>query len=632
MNQRPNLQKNPLRRDGVSQRQRLTPALSPDKLNAAQVDERDLADFLVLAYRLSEQVYYYNIPGTQLSNSSSNRAVNNLSAFSLSSLQDGDWRDFFEDYAPVQIALISKIRPQAVKCSYDKLFNSFLKQPSCNTLVPILTLWRTSILMPVHLWYQTLGTYTPFRATIKDLVNTNLGEPINQIIALEQVCEPEKIITRPARLTLLVLWWKWYVTLQRDRSTNPALKPTLLDRCWLTSLVYVLIPNFYEVFKELFQLPLVPELGALSSDVFFTLEADSHREIDGIFQVLFQVYRQIIHQAPTYLDASLGDRRDHPPHLALYVAMLDVLQPARDDLNRITQRHLDFFYRQVLALPGRPATPDYAHLLFELAKPQREYKLAAGTRFKAGKDATGVELFYALDQDMVVHKASIASLRGLFLESSQFPSKVPADLKRLLASPVANSFDGQGEAFPKEQAIKAWLPFGGPRIQTSSTQGTSEQPDIQGIPAQLGVAIASDVLLLQEGVRTITLVLSLDSIFQPLDGLDLKQAFVIYLSGEKDWILAQAVSDDESPAMIESATWDGSNSTLVITVRLTAEVDPILPYDPSNPIPFQPDTPNLSLTLERPLPVLRLELTPSSLDPEGRSAYHYFRDVSSFRI
>ena len=407
-------------------------------------------------------------------------------------------------------------------------------------------------------------------------MNTNLGAPVNQIVAFEQALPSEE---------------------------NTA---------------------FYEKFIKLFQLPPAPEFGSHIART--SIGTESQNELDGIFQALFQVYRQIVHQAPTFLEDSLSDRRDYPPHLALYVAMLDVLQPARDDLNRMTQRHLDFFYRKVLALPAQPAVPDYAHLLFELAKPQQEYKLAAGTRFKAGKDDTGVELFYALDQDMVVHRASITSLKGLFLASQQFPDEKPTDLVQLLASPVANSFDGQGEKFPKEQPVKAWLPFGGPRVPTSQTVQSDILQTPQGMPAELGVAIASDVLLLQEGDRTITLEFSLGSVFESPEDVDnLANAFEIYLSGEKEWIVAKA---DDSPARIKSVEWIETDSKLEIVIGLTAEVDPILPYDTNNPIPFDPETPNLPLTLKRPIPVLRLQLTANSLDEKGRSAYHYFRNVT----
>ena len=170
MNNRTDLPKNPLRRAGVSQRQRLTPALAPDQPQAAQVDERKLADFLVLAHRLSKQVNYYKVPERRASAPLENGLVENRledrpttynRSDALASLQDGDWQDFFAGYAPVQIALISKLRPQSVKHDYDKLLGSFLKQPDGTTLTPILNFWRACILKPIQDWVSGVGHLPP---------------------------------------------------------------------------------------------------------------------------------------------------------------------------------------------------------------------------------------------------------------------------------------------------------------------------------------------------------------------------------------------------------------------------------------------------------------------------------------
>ncbi|MEO0408858.1 MAG: hypothetical protein AAF289_16060, partial [Cyanobacteria bacterium P01_A01_bin.135] len=595
MSQHRDLPKNPLVRDGVSQRQRQLPALSPDSV---QVDERDRADFLTLAYQLSEQVNFYpavEAPPPQLrpvpsptvslpspsSEGGDSEAGDSGSPTQPSGPQpQGDWRGFFKGSASVQLALISKTRTQSVKASYTQLLDTFLQDRTRHSLAPLLKLWRACILVPIEDWYKALKLHNPFKGVIKGLVKTNLSEAIARLGALEQRYQPE---------------------------------------------VGASEEDFYAEFTDTFSLakpaiaPAAPRLT----------DPDIRSELDAIFQALFQVYRQIVQQANVHFDASF-DRQDHLPHMALYLALLEVLQPARNDLNRMTQRHLDFFYRRVLALPARPAQPDYAHLLFELAKPQEEYRLPSGTRFKAGKDATGVELFYALDQDMVVHKAAIASLRGLFLNSREFADGgAPSEILGLLASPVANSADGLGGDFPKEQAVKAWLPFGGrQQRQTTTTQGT---------PAQLGLAIASDVLLLQEGVRVIEIKLELSGTFPDLNGIALHEAFEVYLSGEKEWIQAKALpfeAMEQPPARIlaeeetafegsETTKWDGS--TLHLVVELAATADPVLPYDPSAPIPYDPEVPNLPLALERPTPVLRLQLTANGLDDEKRSAYHYFR-------
>ncbi|NJR63082.1 MAG: hypothetical protein HC769_32405 [Cyanobacteria bacterium CRU_2_1] len=599
MSHRRDLPKNPLIRDGVSQRQRQTPALSPTSI---QVDERDLADFLVFVYRLSAQVNYYRAEepiatppngstssGTSPNGSLPNGGVSSIpiatppnSSLSNSSLSngspsngsnssppngspaqvqpDGNWQAFFEGNTPVQIALISKTRPQTVKDSYIQALEAFLERRTCTTLLPVLNTWKVDILTTIQQWYTGLEPYTPLQPTIKGLVKTNLREPLTRMQSFERACG--------------------------DVDTR-----------------------FYASFTQSFGLTLDPTPSIDPTPLNGTL-LQARTELDAVFQALFQTYRQIIQHAPKSLQASLTDRQDHQPYLSLYLAFLEVLQLARDDLNRITQRHLDFFYRQVLRLPDRPAQPDQAHLIFELAKLPQAYKLPAGTHFKAGKDASGVDLVYRLDEEVVIHKATIASLKGLFLDSEAIKTgEPPKHLLGLYASPIANSFDGKGATFPKDQAVNAWLPFG----------------DNKRDHARVGFAIASDVLLLQEGRRVITLKLSLEEGFLLLPANKLDQVFAVYFSGEKDWIAATILPAGQPAADgIEQTGWNGSVLSLV--VELAADVDPVLPYDPAAPIPYFPDVPNLPLHLDRPMPVVRLELNDDVL-VNGRSPYHYFQDA-----
>ena len=144
MNIRREPPKNPLMRDGVSQGQRQVPALSPDYV---KVDEGDLADFLVFAY-------------TQYDN----------------------WQDFFVS-TPVQIALISKTRPDKFKDDYTKNLDIFLKNRSLEkpeTLKPILATWR-QVLQQIKQWYEKLEPYTKLKSVIKGLVKTNLIEALKRI-------------------------------------------------------------------------------------------------------------------------------------------------------------------------------------------------------------------------------------------------------------------------------------------------------------------------------------------------------------------------------------------------------------------------------------------------------------------
>jgi hypothetical protein len=464
--------------------------------------------------------------------------------YNSSNQKDGNWQEFFSSSTPVQIALMSKTQPDKVKDKYSQVLSAFIKENSGATLAPILEFWQTDLLQPIANWYQQLESYTPLKSMIKGLVKTNLREPLRRMQSFEKI----------------------------GGGGNT---------------------DFYAQFVDIFKLDLSADATGDRSRVNSTSEPRA--ELDAVFQMLFQTYRQIIQEAPQYLSASLTARQDHPPHLGLYFAFWEVLRPARDDLNRMTHRHLDFFYRQVLRLQNRPAQPDQAHLILELAKPQTEYKLSAATRFSGGKDASGVEIFYQLDAETVFHKAQITSLQGLFLDSQEIATgNNPQNLLGLYASPIANSFDGQGGEFPKEQTLKTWLPFG---VRTRTH-------------AVLGLAIASDIFYLQAGTRTLIFTLTFA---QGLDGLlasDLANIFTVDFSGKQDWVVGQI-----RPAATDSAT-SLEGATLKLEVSLTAEQEPIGVY--------HSQLPGAALTTN--LPVARLQLKDAAR-VHGLSPYSYFRDL-----
>ena len=497
---RDELHKNPLIRDGVSQLQRQVSALSPDYV---KIDERDLADFLVFAYKLSEKVNYDYYDADNENNYYNSEKKEDVKY---------NWQEFFTNSTPVQIALISKTRPEKLKNEYRGNVDKFLKNQSIFTLKPILTTWR-KILQQIWDWYKKLETYTPLKSEIAGLVQTNLREALQRIQPLEKTAQEA---------------------------------PT----------------NFYQDFAGKFNLQISSEVEP--APIPLQGEAlEARAELDIIFQALFQNYRQIIQIAPKYLRDSLTTRQDHPPHLSLYFAFWEVMKPARDDLNRMTQRHLDFFYRQVLRLSDRSAEPDHVHLVFELAKSQTEYKLDKETRLVAGKDASGVELFYQLDAETIINKAQIASLKGLFLDSQEIATgDKPKNLLGFYTSPQGNSFDGEGGDFPKEQIVKAWLPFG------DNTRKHGE----------LGLAIASNIFDLREGKRTLVFTLSFDKALNNLvQATDLPNIFTVEFSGKKNWITGKILPPRQQDQDNQTSL---AGKTLTLEVEVAADQEPIDIYHP----------------------------------------------------
>lgn len=215
----------------------------------------------------------------------------------------------------------------------------------------------------------------------------------------------------------------------------------------------------------------------------------------------------------------LPDQRTEP-HFALFLAFLQNFLLAQSDLNGLTKKHLDFFYRDVLQLKEKPAEADQAYLILQLAKHVGEHLLPKNSGFKAGKDDLGKEVLFKNPSDQVFNKTEVAALKSLYRDANG----------RLYASPMANSADGKGGKILHPDG--RWKPFGTPK---------SVFPDADRDIAVLGFAVASPALALGEGLRKITLTLRLKSqpgLLEKLKSLHLNSTFRFLLSGEKEWIEA----------------------------------------------------------------------------------------------
>ena len=164
-----------------------------------------------------------------------------------------------------------------------------------------------------------------------------------------------------------------------------------------------------------------------------------------------------------------------PSQLAIFDAFLEVFYKAIGDLNQFTDKHVEYFYEEVLGFQKQDAQADKAHILVELAKHKSTEVLAKGTLFKAGKDDQKNDLFYQLIEDFSFSHAQVSSIQSVRRSSSDFG--------KLHRSSISNSGDGMGGDLIN--ADGSWEAF-----------GTEDR-----LISQSGFAISSPLLSMAEGTR-----------------------------------------------------------------------------------------------------------------------------------
>jgi hypothetical protein len=193
--------------------------------------------------------------------------------------------------------------------------------------------------------------------------------------------------------------------------------------------------------------------------------------------------------AAQHLDETLSSRT-HSPAIALFMAFLMLYRKAQEKINSFQQRHLDFYYRQMLHLAFRPVVVDATYLLFDADTSFGDIFVAAGTEFPAGKDESNTEILFRADHDLVVTDVRVQALRTLFFKRDKLisPERELNYVTRVLTNHIPVPTKG-GEA-----AAVAWPLFG---------EAKKNAAQVPGAGADLGFALATPVLLLREGWRTV---------------------------------------------------------------------------------------------------------------------------------
>ncbi len=257
------------------------------------------------------------------------------------------------------------------------------------------------------------------------------------------------------------------------------------------------------------------------------------------------------------------------PHLALYVSFVKLINLSKNRFNKLTKRHLDFYYNKILSIEKLPATADKAHLIFELAKNAVDEKVAEGTEADGGKDAIGKKLIYKTNEELVANKIKVSQLKSVYVDH---------DNNKIKAAGAANSYDGIGGDFPDGEA--RWWPFGYFEKESESTQ--SKAPEYPELPnAKLGFALSSEILELQEGERNLKITIEFTTGLSAITNQILKDNIEVFCTGEKGWLGPFSVDKDIS--IISGTTFStgltAGNKKVSIVFQVPKEEKAIVKYD-----------------------------------------------------
>ena len=215
----------------------------------------------------------------------------------------------------------------------------------------------------------------------------------------------------------------------------------------------------------------------------------------------------IVHAHDAYEE--LKNRKSKYPDTTLLRTGVHLLSVHQQQLNGIAQKHLHFYYHDILKQQVQPAVADQVFICAELLKKDSTLLLPAGTLFNAGADAQKNPVYFASSEAVCLNPASLSKV--CTLTSLNDEAGFSSLYLQAIEKPDALKQDESGHPL-------SWSTFGGAPVQ----------PEMQ---VAQSLIVASPLLLLREGARSIVLTMTFSA---ATDLRQLKNASY-FLSTQSDW-------------------------------------------------------------------------------------------------
>jgi hypothetical protein len=470
---------------GLSVIDRISESLSPDYF---KMDERKTEDFLLYINSLAQKLKYFN---------SSNEAF-------------GDWVDFFLSDESFLLAEIVNYQLKDIEQKKLELIQSFDAFSSIEQKTQI---WKEvfnlilEMFLQIDKWYKRAATFNKNRESSS--LENELISAIDYSLS--------------SQLNLLASYdlGKPFAEYSFEISFD------------------------YGAFSPIWKIENV-----LPENIFYRGENKPEQLSNALKQLLivyrntFRTVTQIVTNAPRLFQNSLENNDEHQPHIGLVLSFLQVFQLIQKDLNQMTERHLDYYFSEILQQYPIPGIEDNAYFYLDIMDALEAETIPEGRKIVAGQNEEGQLIFYKLLKTLYLSSVKIVGLKNLYV--SRNPIIDIFSQYRMVRGIYSSELNSNDEG--KVIAAKGWTSFGKEQLFLTQNQRTMEAVEV-------GFAISSSTLKLSSGQRIIrvTFCFAPSSILQMIDMLvDIanqrkikpedvfyevfSNAFQFKLTGDSGWI------------------------------------------------------------------------------------------------
>jgi hypothetical protein len=272
---------------------------------------------------------------------------------------------------------------------------------------------------------------------------------------------------------------------------------------------------FPKLSSEAFE-PGLKEMASdlLMQDIFFNPELSDKENMVNAIGALGKLFDEILSRLSRLCRAAkefVAERkymdRSYPPQTGLLMTFLELYGYVRKRMNGLTQKHLDYYYQDVLGLKPVQLQPDLVHLIADLEDQLPHIQIGGEDLLLADSGKNEEPVYFRPERKQTLSKAKIKSLKTVFLSNYKqinAPSAYHRDVREVqifkaeppLFSPVAY--------FKKAAEYSSWAIMGEDQHDIAQSERTMQD-------AEPGIAIASPLFYQPEGLRQFTVTMELRS-------------------------------------------------------------------------------------------------------------------------
>jgi len=414
------------------------------------LDELDFSDMLVLGRQMASQLTMVDENGEP----------------------SGTWESFFDSDDIVIMAIVRSIDTQYL----DRLFKTALLSG-----IKDATLYTLDLMFELDRW-------------LHQATNT-LEANVHQLDTLLDTVVRDRLTIELHRLGVIALSFHTQLTSAEHKSLSQSFVG--LDGLWA---IEIIRDENNRAVKIRFPQHDVNNLTQYQTQL---------RVVKTAYSSVISVIRYLKQQVDNTFETTLTNG-EHHASFGLYMAFINLYERGQAKLNQFTQAHIDFYYQDVLKNKTLPLEAGSVYVTLAPMPPNAPTAyIDSGIEMTAGLADNGEEIIYKPEQGVLVSDAQVVALKTL---GYQHDIKVSPERRFNFVTGITqrtifvNEISKQGKGSPLF-GITSFVDNLESASEASATSTNADNADSadtgEGLNgnARVGFAIASSVLLLNEGRR-----------------------------------------------------------------------------------------------------------------------------------